>query len=74
MNTQKTFQNDFSGVVASYPKNDCPFSRSKPGAFFSSLTFLGLGLAGLETVNCEARLFKVFLGGLGGGKASMKWE
>ncbi|CAK9038523.1 unnamed protein product [Durusdinium trenchii] len=25
------------------------------GAFFSSLTFLGLGLAGLETVNCEAR-------------------
>jgi hypothetical protein len=24
------------------------------GAFFSSMTFLGLGLAGLETVNCEA--------------------
>eukprot|EP00438_Fugacium_kawagutii_P016437 Skav226418 [mRNA] locus=scaffold4012:11991:27643:- [translate_table: standard] len=25
------------------------------GAFFSSMTFLGLGLAGLETVNCEAQ-------------------
>ena len=23
------------------------------GALFSSMTFLGLGLAGLETVNCE---------------------